>query len=95
MQKEIKHIVSQIKPILDRYGIISASIVGSLAREEFTDESDIDLVVEIDHPMSLLTFSAIKIELEEKLQRKVDLIEKSAIKPRLRHYLLSDEIPVA
>ena len=95
MKKDIDHIIALIKPVLSKYGIRSASIVGSFATSEFSDDSDIDLIVDVDKPISLLTFSAIKIELEETLKRKVDLIEKSAIKPRLRDSLLSNEIPVA
>ena len=94
MKNDINQIIKMINPVLSRCGIHSASIVGSMAYGNDTDESDIDLVVEIDHPMSLLTFSALKIELEELLQKKVDLLERSAIKHRLRQSILSKEIIV-
>ena len=94
MKKDVSQIIKMIKPVLTRYGIHSASIVGSMAYGNNTDESDIDLVVEIDHPMSLLTFSALKIELEELLQKRVDLLERSAIKHRLRQSILAKEIIV-
>ena len=81
-----------INPVLSRYGIHSASIAGSMAYGDYSDESDLDLVVEIDTPMSLLTFATLKIELEELLHQKVDLPERSAIKPRLRQSLLAKEI---
>ena len=95
MKKDIDQIIKMINPVLSRYGIHSASIVGSMAYGNDTDESDIDLVVEIDKPMSLLTFSALKIELEELLQKKVDLLERSAIKHRLRKSILSKEIIIS
>ncbi len=57
--------------------------------------SILDIVVEIPGEMSLLTFSKIKIELEETLNKKVDLIERSAIKPSLRKHLLKDEIDIS
>lgn len=81
--------------MLARYGIFSASVVGSMAHGDYTNKSDVDIVVEIEHPMSLLTFSALKIELEELLHRKVDLLERSAIKDRLKKSVLSKEIRVA
>jgi len=88
----IADIIHKIGPVLKRYGIRSASIVGSVAYGDDTADSDLDLVVEIERPMSLLTFAALKIELEELLQKKVDLIERSTIKPRLRQSVLSREI---
>jgi hypothetical protein len=91
MKKDINQIITMINPVLIRYGIHSASIAGSMACGDHTDESDLDLIVEIDKPMSLLRFAALKIELEELIQLKVDLMERSAIKPRLRQSLLSNE----
>jgi len=95
MKADINHIILLIKPVLTKYGIHSASIVGSLAHGDYSNDSDIDLIVQIEKPMSLLTFATIKIELEEILNRKVDLIEKSAIKQRLKQSLLSKEIIIA
>jgi uncharacterized protein len=94
MKTDIKHIIQLIKPVLSKYGVQSASIVGSIANGNDTESSDIDLVIEIDRPMSLLTFASIKIELEEILKRKVDLLERSAIKPRLKQLILLKEIIV-
>ncbi len=95
MDKEISHIRKLVLPILHKYGINFVSIVGSVARGENKAGSDLDIVVEITEKISLLTFSKIKIELEETLNKKVDLIERAAIKPSLRKYLLKDEINIS
>jgi len=92
MKIDIDHIKRTSKPVFKKYGIHTASIVGSIAYGDYTVESDLDIVVEIDKPLSLLTFSKIKIELEELLNIKVDLIVRSAIKERLKKSLLSKEI---
>jgi len=94
MTDQISNIKQKLMPILQRYGIKSASIVGSYARREQSPESDVDIVVEIPVVISLLVFSRIKLEMEEKLKLKVDLIERSAIKPRLKKYLLQDEVSI-
>ncbi len=90
------HTISEISQktlfVLQKYGIHSASVVGSVARGQQTAKSDIDIVIEVIKPISLLTFARIKLELEEVLQTKVDLMERSAIKPRISKYLLQDEI---
>ncbi len=95
MQNNINHIKRAILPVLRKYGIKSASIVGSVARNESTEDSDLDIVVEISDKISLLTFSKIKIELEETINRKVDLMERSAIKPMLKKQILKDEIKIS
>lgn len=92
MKLSITEISKKTIPVLHKYGILSASIVGSVARGQHNSKSDIDIVIDVIQPISLLTFARIKLELEEMLQTKVDLIERSAIKPGIRKYLLEDEI---
>ena len=78
-----------------KYGITSVSVTGSVARGEHTDGSDIDMIVDIRNPVSLLTFSRIKLELEAILKIKVDLLERSALKPRIKKYMMKDEIKLS
>ena len=92
MKISITEISQKTMPVLHKYGILSASLVGSVARGQHNSKSDIDIVIDVIQPISLLTFARIKLELEELLHSKVDLIERSAIKPRIRKYLLEDEI---
>lgn len=77
-------------PILKRYGVTKAAVFGSYARGEAKKNSDIDLLVDIKKNLSLLDFSALKQELQELLNRRVDLIEYSQIKPLLKQPILKD-----
>ncbi len=90
---DLKHIKSQIKPILKKYGIKKAGIFGSSARGESV-VNDLDLLVKIDKRISLLEFIGIQQELEDILGIKVDLVEYDAIKPALKDEILRDEQPV-
>lgn len=90
----ISLIQKKILPILERYGVIKASLFGSLARDEATEDSDIDLLVEIKKNISLFDFIGLKLDLEEALGKKVDLVEFKAIKPLLREYILKDQLPI-
>lgn len=56
-----------------RYGILSLGLFGSLARDTASDDSDIDIVVYLKEP-NLFTLSRIRIELEERLHRHVDIV---------------------
>lgn len=94
MNPTIEQIGKKMKPVLMKYGITSASVCGSYATGQHTTKSDIDIIVEFDLPVGLLTFARIKRELEEVLGRKVDLIERSALKPRIKKHILRDEIPI-
>ncbi len=74
MNDTIRNIRTLTMPVLRKYGIRSASIVGSYARNDQSRASDIDIILDITSPISLLTFSRIKLELEDVLKKKVDLI---------------------
>ena len=56
-----------------RYGILSLGLFGSLARDAASEDSDIDIVVRLKEP-NLFTLSRIRIELEERLHRHVDIV---------------------
>lgn len=94
MNKNIKEIKKKITPILKKHGIKKAAISGSYARNEVTEESDIDILVEIPGDISLLDFVGIKLELEKKLGREVDLIEYSTIKPEVKEEILKEEVSI-
>ncbi len=71
----IEEIKGRIIPILERYGIKKAAIFGSLAKGEAKTSSDVDILVEIKSDMSLIDFIGIKLELEEALKMRIDLVE--------------------
>lgn len=88
----IEEIKSRILPVLKRYGVKRAGVFGSAARGEMSDESDVDILVEIEGDMSLLDFVGLKLELEEKLGKSVDLVEYSTLKPILKERILESEL---
>ena len=69
-----KSIKKQIMPILKRQGVIKAALFGSIARGEMKKNSDIDILVKLKKGKSLFDFVGLKLELEEKLGKKVDLV---------------------
>lgn len=91
---EIEEIKKTIEPILLRHQIKRAGIFGSVAQGRASSESDIDILVELGNQISLLEFVGIKYELEDLLGRKVDLVEYQAVKPRLRHRIMAEEIRI-
>ena len=94
IMKKIDEIKRKILPILKRYNVKRAGIFGSIARGEENEESDIDILVEIEGRMSLLDFAGLKIELEEALGKRVDLGEYSTIRPIIKEQILSEEVSI-
>ena len=93
--KEIEKIKSKIIKVLKKNKVSKAGIFGSYSRDEQNKNSDIDIVVEInDSNMSLLGFIRLNRLLEGLLKRKVDLVEYSAIKPRIKERILKEEIRI-
>ena len=92
--RAIEGIRETIRPVLRRHGIKRAGIFGSVVRGEATPESDVDVLVELDRQASLLDFIGVKLDLEDALGRRVDLVEYAAIKPRLRDRILREEVPI-
>ena len=90
----VEEIKKKTIPILKRHDVTRAGIFGSVVRGEETEESDIDILVEIKGKMSLLYFVRLKLELEDALGKRVDLGEYSAIKPIIRGLILSEEVAI-
>lgn len=59
-----------------------------------TPESDLDLLVRFDRNASLLNHISLKLELEEKLKRKVDVIGDESIFWLIRPQVLAEAIPL-
>lgn len=80
--EEVQFILQQLKPeLMSKYGVSTLGLFGSIVRDDFTDQSDIDIVVTFSKAIDT-DFFDLADELEEKLNRKVDLVSKNGIKPR-------------
>jgi len=71
----------------DKYGLSNLAIFGSYSRNQQTDESDLDILVEFNRPIGL-EFIDLADELEQLLKVKIDLVSKKGIKDK---YLKSIE----
>lgn len=91
MNTYIAQIKQSILPILERYGVSKAALFGSTVTDQMRADSDIDILVQIDSDISLLDFVGLKIELEEALNRNVDLVEYGTINPLLRERILKEQ----
>lgn len=84
-------IKNQIVPILKRQGVLKAALFGSFARGEETKKSDVDLLVKFGKNKSLLDLAGLKIELQDTLGRKVDVLTYDGINHRLKDSILKEQ----
>lgn len=76
-----------------KYPLKMMALFGSYARNEETEGSDIDILVEFSSPVGF-EFVDLAIELEELLRQKVDLVSKKGVKSGMLPYIEKDLIYV-
>jgi hypothetical protein len=91
-----KSIIRSIQKNIDkirRYGIKRIGIFGSFTRASQNSKSDIDILVDFyPNEKTFDNYMELKFFLERLFHRKVDLVIKDAIKPRLKRYILNEVI---
>ncbi len=94
--EEILHTLRAHLPELrGRHGVRTLGVFGSYARGAQKRRSDVDLLVEFDErPLTLLQVIALEHYLSDLLGVKVDLVEKSTLKPAIGRYILQEVVPV-
>jgi len=95
--KRIRNILKEHKEELkEKYGIKEIGVFGSYVRREHKEKSDLDILVEFeeDAKIGLLKFVNMENYLSELIGVKVDLVEKSTLKPRIGKHILEEVIPL-
>lgn len=74
-----------------KHGVRKLSFFGSVLREDFTPDSDVDVLVEFqpDRVPGLIRFCGMEMELSEILHREIDLHTPKSLSPFLRDRVLS------
>lgn len=71
---QVLDLLRRIQPTLhEKYGVTKLGIFGSVARDEATETSDVDVVLEMKRP-NLFLMVNIKEELEKALEKSVDVV---------------------
>lgn len=88
--QEAKKILNKNKISLAKRGVKKLAIFGSVARQEESRLSDIDILIEFDSKKGLFVFLDIKNFLESILKCDVDLVKKNALHPALKRKILTE-----
>jgi len=96
MNRDIQAILQERKNYLvEKFGVIEIAIFGSYARGEQMKDSDVDLIVDFKEGWKTFdNYMDLKFYLEELFGKKVDLVIKSAINPRIKPFIIEEAIYV-
>jgi len=83
-----------ILKIAARYGAYNVRIFGSAARGEADTQSDVDFLVNLESGRSLLDLGALLMDLQDLLNREVDVVTEAGLRPRIRNRVLSEAMPL-
>jgi len=84
-----QQLYQSLKTYLLQKNISRAAVFGSFARNEETEQSDIDLLIETKG-MSMFDILRIEDELQTLLKRKIDLVEYKAVKSSIHKYVFAN-----
>jgi hypothetical protein len=76
------------------HGASNIRIFGSVARGEADRKSDVDILVEMASGRSLLDLGGLSIDLEELLERRVDVVTERGLRERIRERVLREARPL-
>ena len=94
-RKDVLNLLREHKPIMkERFGVTEISLFGSFARDEATEESDIDLVVKFGVQPTFRSYFGAQIYLEDVFGRKVDMARRHELRKEILPYVDRDLVNV-
>jgi uncharacterized protein len=94
LEKKIQEKRREILNIAERYGAYNIRIFGSVARQKARENSDLDLLIELEPQRTLLDYIGLKLALENLLDCRVDLAETETLPETIREQVISEAIPL-
>ena len=91
-RQHVLNIIDANKDRFQEFAVKALFLFGSVARGEATPQSDIDLLVEFEHPVGLFSLLKLQSYLEDLLGRPVDLGTPNSLRPHLRETVLQEAV---
>lgn len=94
MTSTVADIQKMVRDVLQRHGVIRASIFGSVARGEHSSVSDVDFLVEFEAGRTLLDLAGLRLDLQDTLERDVDVVTPRSLHPKLKSRILAEQVEI-
>ena len=80
--------------LAERFGVTELFLFGSFARDQATDESDVDILVKFDTRATSRSYFGVQFYIEDLLGRRVDLVTDKALRFELRPHVEREAVGV-
>ena len=94
MHSLIENHRAEILALAERHGIHNVRVFGSMARGDADDASDVDLLVSLPPGTSGLALGGLLMDVQDLLQRRVEVVTDRALHPALRDHVLKEAQPL-
>jgi predicted nucleotidyltransferase len=94
MQELLQEKRQEILAIAAKHGAYNVRIFGSVARGEADEQSDVDVLVELDANRRLMDLGGLLMDLESLLGCKVDVVTTRGLRKRIRERVLREAVPL-
>ena len=95
VRNDILNLLREHKTVLtQRFGVVELSLFGSFARDQATEASDIDILVQFDGPATSERYFGVQFYIEDLLDQPVDLVTDKALRAEFRPYVEQEAIRV-
>jgi predicted nucleotidyltransferase len=82
--------VQTIRRIAKRHGVTDVWVFGSVSRGQNGPESDLDLLIRLEPSRTLFDLSGFRLDVQEALRQKVDVVTESGLNPALAARIMKD-----
>lgn len=89
---EVRAHRDEIHTIAERYGVSNIRVFGSVARDEATDDSDLDLLVTTT--AGLFQLSGFALDVEEAVGVFTQVTTDNGLRARIREHVLGEAVPI-
>lgn len=83
-----------ITNFVKQHGVKTICLFGSMAKDEVSETSDVDFLVELEQGRDLFDLGELLVDLQVLLKRKVDLVTKDSLHPRLYSRVVNEAVPL-
>jgi predicted nucleotidyltransferase len=94
-QAILARLAENLEEIQQRFSVRAISIFGSVARDDATDNSDVDVLVAFENKATFDVFMDLRFYLEDLLGTGIDLVTDKALRPEIRQTIEQEIIHVS
>lgn len=89
---ELRQYREQIEAIASEHGVVAIRVFGSVARGDAGEQSDVDLLVELEQGRGLFDLGAFLTEVQDLVGESVDVVTPNGLRSRIRDRVVRESV---